>query len=161
MKKELFNFDISLSLIYEETGDSDINPVIYISKYFELLKNQIDLYENNEILNGKNSTEKYTEIFAKIENYEKVCVENFRNNSENFQKKLKKITNDVLMLENEPKTEYSVEKALNIRKESINLRREIFKHNIIFLDKKDEKQVGSLIIIDPFCIDDFQIDVIK
>ena len=74
MKKELFNFDISLSLIYEETGDSDINPVIYISKYFELLKNQI--FENNEILTGKISSDKYTEIFAKIENYEKACVEN-------------------------------------------------------------------------------------
>ena len=54
-----------------------------------------------------------------------------------------------------------MEKALNIRKESINLRREIFKQNIIFIDKIDQKQVDSLVIIDPFIIDDFQIDVIK
>ena len=69
MKKNLFNFDISLSLIYEETGDSKINTVIYVSKYFELLKNQIDLCENKEVLNGKVSSDKYTKIFAKIEDY--------------------------------------------------------------------------------------------
>ena len=43
-----------------------------------------------------------------------------------------------------------------MRKESINLRRDILNQNIIFIDKIGEKQIGSLIIIDPFSLVTFK-----
>ena len=53
METNVFSFDNVLSLLYDENKDHVIEPLIYVVKHFEILKNQVDLYFNLEASNGK------------------------------------------------------------------------------------------------------------
>ena len=161
MLRSFLNFDKVLSSIYEETSDSEIDPVIYVSKYCELLKNEVDLFENVEISNGKVNSCRYLNLINQIEQFETKCVQNCRQNCKILEPKLKKILEDVLELSKLSKTKETIEKAYEIRKESTSLRREMFKDNLIFIDRLGNRKIGSLIYIEPFCLDDFQVECIK
>ena len=161
MSKDIFCFDKVLSILYEETNDFEIDPVLYVVKYFESLKNQVDLFKNIQIINGIHSSDKHLDSIKEIEKLEAICIENCRKNSQNFKERLKKVIEDTLELTSKPKSIVSLQRTYLIRLESIQLRKEILKQNLIFLERFDDKEIESLIVIDPFTLDDFQIEFIK
>ena len=154
--------DNALEVIYNETNDSEIDPVVYAIQFCALVKNEVDLYENTEmIIQANYNPERYLKLINQIDQFRDKCVENCRKNYEIFGQRLKKILEDSLEISTMPKTKETIDKKFKIRKESIILRREIFDQNLIFLDKLGEKKIGSLVFIEPFCLDDFQIECIK
>ena len=162
MLDNMFDFDKVLSLVYEETNDSNINPVAYVIKKCELLKNEVDLFYTLKCLENRTQSEDiHLKLIKEIQNFELKCVENCRKNFYNFQERFKKIVEDWLGILNEPTSKDLLNKKIHIRTESIHLRRDIFKLNLIFLNKIGRNEIGSLIFIEPFCLDDFQIESIK
>ena len=171
MSQMFFGFDKVLSLIYEETNDPEINPVIYVIKHCELLKNQIDSTINKKDLKGKNVENDYLVLINEINEFQSICVENCRNNMVNFTTRFKYVIEKALEIKDEQKSKDSLEKMFDIRNKSLSLRRDIFNKNLIFLEytkeqkqydaQKQENNLFSLVVIEPCCLDDFQIETIK
>ena len=160
--QDLFNFDKVLHLLYSDTNDSRIDPILYALKFCEQAKNEVDLYENTEMIDEKSyNPERYLKSINQIDEFERKCIENCRQNFDYFSERLKNIIESVLELSTQPQAKYTIDKINQIRNESIHVRKEIFNQNLIFLDKIGNKKIGSLILIEPFCLDDFQIECIK
>ena len=151
-------FDKALYEIYEETNDADIDPFIYLARHFDIIKNQIDIFALTRQIND----EKYLKLIEAIECHEKECIINCRQNYSIFQHKLKSVLWELNVTnKGMPQTKDFVEKRLKIRKEWIETKNLIFRKNVIFVDVIDKKDIGSLFIVEPFGIDDQQIDLIK
>ena len=144
-----------------ENDESDINPLVYVAKYCELLKNQVDLYESMKELDGKYSNDEHIKLINEIEQFEIKCIENCRQNFDHFSERLKIIMQSMYQMKNKSRTKRFLEKTFEIRIESTKLRQDIFKRNLIFLEKVEGKEIGSLVFIEPYCLDDFQIETLK
>ena len=160
METNVFSFDNVLSLLYDENKDHVIEPLIYVVKHFEILKNQVDLYFNLEASNGKCEIEN-DQMIKVIDEFETTCIENCRQNDADFKDRFKHVIEDCLKLYKMPKTKAKIEKTLKIRKDMKCLRKDIFKQSLIFLDKIGKRKIVSLIFIDPFYLDDFQIQCLR
>ena len=158
MSQLFFLSDKTLSFIYNETNASEIDPIVYVFKFCELLKNEIDIFEMSK---RNQNPDRYLQLINQIEEFEAKCVENCRKNFETFRQKLEEILKEILALSQYQLTKEAAEKKFEIIKETVKLRRDIFKKNVFFVDRIDDKEIGSLIFIEPFCIDDFQIECIK
>ena len=137
---------------------SNIDPYIYISTHFDSLRNQIDIYASEHEITGK----EHYELIQIAKEHEDECIQNLDNNFDTFQDKLNLIIEKRKELcKEEKETRMFLEKNINIRNEWIEARKEIFKKNLFFIDSFGCKKNGCLIQIEPFCIDDLQIDIIK
>ena len=153
------DFDIALSEIYHETKSTHIDPIVYLSRHFDLLRNQVDIFTfNKKVIDDY----RYLKLIEIIKNHEDECLHNCHRNLEVYQEKLKDIIEKVIKLNHETqKTKEFVEKRLEIRKEWIETRQVIFKKNLIFVEFIQEKEIGSLVIVEPFCLDDQQTYITK
>ena len=151
---ENLNFDTALYEIYDETKEIDIDPFIYFTRHFDLLKNQIDIFAQKRKIND----EKYLKLIETIQDHEKECHEKFLQISTIFSEKLKSILVQLNEINKKTsKTKDFVEKKLSIRKEWIETRKLIFSKNLIFFEHFE----GRFVIIEPLCLDDQQINLIK
>ena len=177
---DFLSFDNVLSSFYQ-TG-SQIDPYIYLLTHFDLLRNEVDIFAL------ENETENHSELIQIIKDYEVECFQNYRNNFQIFDQKFYLIIDKRIELYKEPKgTQEYVEKNLQIRKEWIQARKMIFKKNLFFLNNSNDssenfhdkdrysypeiesyksksvqnKKFGFVVLIEPFCLDDLQIDIIK
>ena len=132
MSEDIFVFDKVLSLIFEETKESDIDPVVYAVKYCELLKNEVDLYE---ISSGEKKFQNYSNLIEEIDKFQSKCVENCRTNYTILRQNLSNVVRDTLELQKMPKSKEKLEKTYEIRKVSIQLRRDVLGDNLVFFDK--------------------------
>ena len=155
------SFDQVLLNLYKEEKCNEINPVLYVVKHFELLKTQVDLYYTSKNLEDYPVQESYLKIINQIEEYQAECIQNCYNNLDTIQERFKEIIKETTEIDNYMQQNEYLVKTQRIRHESKELRGEIFKRNFIFIDKLGNKDVGSLIIIEPFCLDDSQIYIIK
>ena len=153
-------FDTALSEIYDGTNFlTEIDPIVYLVRHFDLLRNQVDIFALKSKLIDN---DRYLNLVDIIKNHENQCVDNCHHNMEVYRGKLKNIIEKVIKLNHEtPITKDFVEKRLEIRKEWIETRQEIFNKNLIFIESFNKKEIGSLIVVEPLCLDDQQIVIIK
>ena len=150
-----------MSELYKEEISFEIHPIIYIAKHFEIIKNQVDIYFQCKNLKDKGILNKYLKIIDQLEQLQAVCALNCYRNLDSFKQRLKSLLKKVIVASKFHKETDYLNNIQTIRRESIELRREILKHNFKFIDKMDTVDVGSLIVIKPFCLDDYQVKIIK
>ena len=142
--------------IYDDS--SLIDAYLYLSTYFDILQNQVDLFAvKNEI-----QADQHIYMIKIIKDHEYECIQNCSKNFNIFQEKIKYIIEKRIELYKESSgTRDYVEKNLQLRKEWIEARRDIFKRNLFFIENFGDKTIGSLVMTEEFCLDDLQIDIIK
>ena len=137
---------------------SNIDPNIYISTHFDLLRNEIDIYASEHEITGT----EHSELIQITKDHEDECIQNLNNNYEIFEEKLDMIIEKRKELcKEEKETRIFLQKNINIRNEWIEARKEIFKKNLFFIDSFGGNKKCCLIQIEPFCIDDLQINIIR
>ena len=150
------NFDYALPEIFNEY--LKIYPFDYLSIHFKLIENQLQSIKSlNEIPDEKHSNQ-----LQIIKNHKEKCFTDCRNNLYTFQQRLNQINvKKIELSKNKLGNQNFAEQCLNIRNELIQLRKEIFKKNIFFLESFGSNKNGYLVIIEPLLLDDQQIEIIK
>ena len=150
------NFDNALSSIYE--GDSNIDPFIYLATYFDLLRNQVDLY----VIENKIPVAQYLDLIQIIKDHETECIQNCHNHFDFIKKKIKEMIDKRIELNKETcGTLKFVERNLSIRNEWVEVLRVMFHKNLFFLESFEQKKLGCLVFVKSLLLDDQQIDTIK
>ena len=151
------DFDNVLLTVYDL--DSDIDAFFYFSTYFDLLRNQVDVFAiKNDI-----TVENHLEFIKIIKDYEDESIENCRKIFENLKDNLNVIIKKRIELFNNPNgTEEYVKKNIQIRKEWIEARKKVFKKLIFFMEYNvNDESNGCLVHIESCPLDDLQISILK
>ena len=192
--KYFFGFDKTLVSLIEELEDFEINIIVYLARYYQSLKNEIDLnVEESLIYKELLQVDKNESNLEKIKNREEIlkfvdvteseCLIRCRQNEELFQSKLASISKlikdliDKFPSEQDDLEDYVVsqeylKKICEIKRLSFELRKDLFKRNLLCLKRvnkcdlvdtstKSETKDFKLFVIEPFCMDDIQIDLLK
>ena len=182
--ENFLNFDKILNSFIQESPNSDINLILYVIKFFENLKNEVDLYSEEFVLNQNEDIFKKLDICNReklldyIKEKEIECLLNCHLKEDLLQSKLNVVIKQSESLIKELSIDQNIAKTSEdflrrlqlIIHLSIELRKEIFENNLIFLKKTLPNNCThitsklwdcSLLVIEPFCLDDFQIDLLK
>ena len=189
-----FGFDKTLVSLIEELEDFEINIILYLARYYQNLKNEIDLNaEESLICKELLQVDKNESNLEQIKNREEIlkfvdiaeseCLKRCRQNEELFQSKLDSISKlikdliDKFPSEQDDLENYVVsleyfKKISEIKRLSFELKKDLFKKNLLCLKRvnkcdqvdtsnKSKTKGFKLFVIEPFCIDDIQIDLLK
>ena len=178
---EFLDFDNVLAKIYD--GNSKIDPYIYLAAHFDLLKNEVILFPLKNRIPGA----RHSELIQIVKDHEDECNQNCRDNFSMFEEKLQSIVEKrIKYFKFYEKSKEFVEKNLikarknifskrnlfkdtkeddeanlQIRNEWIEAKGKIFKKNLFFVDYFKDENIGSFIMIEPYCLGDLQIKIIK
>ena len=170
--------DKALNSLIDEFNDYDINLIIYVARYFKDLQHEIDLFAEKSKTDNRLSkididkiNQDREEMINYIDECKTQCLLRCQENQDKFQLKL----DFILQLFKQPNeqlnsTSFSLsyeQKISELNKLSFELRKDIFKKNLIFLNQSfldscnascKSQTCFKLFIIEPFCMDDIQIE---
>ena len=161
----------------EENGKDEISLEVYVAKFFENLKRDIDLYvegvlaqkADKKLPNSENELNREL-VINFIKDQESEALKKCTENKERLEANLNQIIHERKELEaNKPTQENSDiynQKLTGIKNLSLEFKREIFNDNLFFIEwvnpKNDlNKRNASLIVLKPICLDDFQVQLLR
>ena len=181
--KKYFNFDQTMGCLIVESDIFEINLIVYITRFFQNIKNEIDLFVEENLTIYENYEAEYfnicinknrEEILEFIDINESECILRCRENRKLYQAKLDSILRLTKQLRGQFPSENFVinqeflKKISEIKKLSIEFRKDLFKRNFIFLKPVDNinskftsNNKSKFFVIEPFCMDDWQIEFLK
>ena len=167
--------------VSEEFNEYEIDPIIYVKKFFERLRFEVDLIiekkvfsidkqsrtpTRSSLIQKEIAFERRNKILKILKDLEEKCVDNCRRNFFRFQENFADFVKKRKYILNEICEDRSINEDL-IRETNailIDINREMFVDNIVFISEVAEYGnlfFGSLLIIQPFLFDQFQIKILK
>ena len=190
--KTFIHFDKILINLIEESNDFEINIIMYVTRFFNNLKNEVDLYTEEYLINEETSNitnnfmfdlnEYRKEMLNFVDISESECILRCRSNEELFQSKLDSVLQLLIMLRDKfPSEKADIENFVisheyfkcifQIKEKSLEFKRKLFIKNYFCVEPVNKSNCDNLnmpkmknfklFVIEPFCMDDIQIDLLK